>query len=147
MKPSDLNKKHQQVMKFAEWTMDKIGLKNRPKIKLTDNIGIVKQHRAYGATSPDESIWVYVGDRTPADTMRTLAHELLHAKQFEDGVAHEHMDDEEEHHIEDLANAGAGRILRDYGKKDSSIYEGEFDMHQVNILVEDALAEIGIKSR
>lgn len=117
------NKKHAKIMKFAQWTMDRIGIKNRPDIELTDDIAIVKKHRAYGATTSDGKIWVYVGDRTPADTMRTLCHEILHAKQFEDGVASDYMDDEQEQYIEDLANAHAGRLMRKYGKKDASIYE------------------------
>jgi hypothetical protein len=86
-------------------------------------MGMVNKNRSYGSTNSAGEIWTHIGNRTPADAMRTLCHELIHHKQFELGTARDDMDDEQRLKIEDEANAIAGRMLRTYGKIDGSIYE------------------------
>jgi hypothetical protein len=86
-------------------------------------MGMVNKNRSYGSTNSAGEIWTHIGNRTPADAMRTLCHELIHHKQFELGTARDDMDDEQRLKIEDEANAIAGRMMRAYGKIDGSIYE------------------------
>ncbi len=115
--------KVEQVRKFADWAMDQLGIENPPTINYGNDMGMVNKNRSYGSTNSAGEIWTHIGNRTPADAMRTLCHELIHHKQFELGTASDDMDDEQRLKIEDEANAIAGRMMRAYGKIDGSIYE------------------------
>lgn len=121
----DQQKKMKKIREFAKWAIDKLGINDMPEIKYGHDIALVKQNRTFGSTRPDGQVWVHVGDRNAADTMRTLVHELIHVRQFQQGTATTKMDDDQRQFIEDEANALAGRILREYGKKDSTIYENK----------------------
>jgi Zn-dependent peptidase ImmA (M78 family) len=79
--------------------------------------------RSFGYFSPnDNKIWVYCGNRNMADILRTLAHELVHRKQDEDGrISYESGKTGSE--IENEANAKAGVLLRDFGKQHEEIYQ------------------------
>lgn len=118
----DNHKKIQELQRFVVWACNKLEIKNTPKISYSDNLEQVESNRTFGSTAPSGNIWTYVGDRTPADVMRTLCHELVHYKQFELGLASELMNSEQKQRIEDVANAMAGRLLREYGKKHVEIY-------------------------
>jgi len=112
-----------RVRKFADWAIKKLALKRKPNIEYSHDLDKVKQHRTFGTTLPDSTVWVYLGNRNSADIMRTLVHELIHCKQFELGTATPNMDEEQRQSIEDEANAIAGRIMREYGKQNANIYE------------------------
>jgi Zn-dependent peptidase ImmA (M78 family) len=57
-----------------------------------------------------------------ADLLRTLAHELVHRKQDEDGRI-DHNSGETGSEIENEANAQAGVLLRKFGKQNEEIYQ------------------------
>lgn len=114
----------QAIKPFAKWVCDKLGIEDEPKVVLSNNLDQVKERRTFGSTQSTGEIWVYVGKRNTADVMRTLAHELVHFKQFSIGTAHDSMDKKQNLKIEDEANAIAGRLMRKYGKLHSDIYEG-----------------------
>lgn len=118
-----MDKKHKKLLKFTDWVIGRLGIKNKPQIRFSDDKSEVTKHRTFGSTTPNNTIWVHVGDRNTADVMRTLCHELVHAKQFEIGTAKPKMDPKREQGIEDEANAMAGRMMRKYGKMDATIYE------------------------
>jgi len=59
-----------------------------------------------------------------ADILRTLAHELVHRKQEEDGRLTP-TSGETGSPIEDEANAMAGVLLRNFGKINNGIYENK----------------------
>jgi hypothetical protein len=108
---------------FVVWVCEKLNIANPPKVILDKNKKKVTKHRAFGSTEmKDGSIWVYIDNRNTADTLRTLAHEIVHYKQFLDGDLND-LDDEKRQHIEDEANAIAGRLMREYGKINVDIYE------------------------
>lgn len=113
-----------QVRKFAAWAMNELGIIEMPTIKYGNDLGHVKKNRTFGSTRSNGDIWVHVGNRNVADICRTLCHELVHHSQFERGTAYDGMDDEQTQKIEDEANSIAGRMMRVYGKKDETIYEG-----------------------
>ena len=117
-------RKIQIAKEFIFWAIKKLKISGTPDIKFSNDIDSVKQKHTFGTTVPDGSIWVYVGERNTADVLRTLCHELVHFKQFEDGTASETMDEEQTQRIEDEANALAGRMMREYGKHNVEIYEG-----------------------
>jgi len=66
-------------------------------------------------------IWVYIGNRNTADVIRTLAHELVHAKQREDAGG-KPLNGETGSKHENEANSLAGVMLRIYGKQNPDIY-------------------------
>ena len=70
----------------------------------------------------NDKIWLYVKNRNMADLLRTLAHELVHRKQDEDGRINNNSG-ETGSEIENEANAMAGILLRDFGKIDKEIYQ------------------------
>ena len=70
----------------------------------------------------NDKIWLYVKDRSTADFLRTLAHELVHRKQAEDGRL-KPGDGATGSDIEDEANAEAGVLLRKFGKDHEEIYD------------------------
>jgi chemotaxis receptor (MCP) glutamine deamidase CheD len=117
--------KVQQVKKFAKWAIDELGIEVQPTIKYGNDLGQVTAKRTFGSTSSNGDIWVHVGNRNVADICRTLAHELTHHRQFEQGIATNNMDDEQHLKIEDDANSRAGRMMRAYGKIDKTIYESK----------------------
>ena len=113
------------IQQFADWAMSVLKIQNPPTIKYSEDKETVYKHRSFGSTTPSGEIWTYVGtDRNCADVLRTLAHELVHHRQFEKGVATGAMSEEKRLEIEDQANALAGRLLRANGKKHIEIYEG-----------------------
>ncbi len=63
-----------------------------------------------------------------ADILRTLAHELIHRKQDEDGRLDPNSG-ETGSEIENEANAQAGILLRKFGEQNNNIYEGKYGDH------------------
>jgi len=128
MKISEIDRSEQKIARLAEfvkWVCAQLNCKNRPNVKYGTDLEKVKKLRTFGSTNSIGDIWVHVDNRNLADTMRTLAHELIHFKQFEDGTASDDMDDDQRQSIEDEANALAGRLMRAYGKKHEDIYENK----------------------
>ena len=60
-------------------------------------------------------------NRNIVDVLRTLAHELVHAKQNEMGILQPDSGETGSEHEND-ANAIAGILMRDYGKQNPNIY-------------------------
>lgn len=119
-----VKRKVELAREFVSWAIQKLDITGTPKIKYSNNKDNVRQKHTFGTTVPSGDIWVYVGERNTADILRTLCHELVHFKQFEDGTAIETMDQDQTQRIEDEANALAGRMMREYGKHNVEIYEG-----------------------
>lgn len=113
------------LKQFVRWAVDRIGISEPPQVKFGTDINQVRKRRTFGSTNGGGEIWVHIQNRNTADIMRTLMHELVHHKQFEDGTAHNKMSEDEEQYIEDEANALAGRLMREYGKKHEDIYENK----------------------
>lgn len=128
-RPDDLIKK---AKLFAEWACKELDIET-PKMKFSNNKDRVLQNHTFGTTWPTGEIWVYLGDRHLADILRTLCHELIHVQQFNRGTAHNSMTDSQNLEIEDEANAIAGRMMRQYGKKNPEIYEGKHGSLQPDV--------------
>lgn len=124
MKITDLSESKDllELQKFSKWVCKKLNIKTMPKFNFNNDLDTVEQNRTFGSTTSNGEIWVHVGDRNNADTMRTICHELVHHKQFEVGLAGQEMNDEQKQSIEDVANAVAGRLMREYGKLHVEIY-------------------------
>jgi hypothetical protein len=117
--------KHADIVKyFVKFAAKELGLKQLPaKVTISYDTDAAKNQHSFGHFDPsNDKIWVYVKDRNTADFLRTLAHELVHRKQAEDGRLE--MDSGKTgSEIENEANAQAGVLLRKFGKEHEDIYE------------------------
>ncbi len=75
------------LKKFVGFAIKELGIQKPPSgITLSNNNDKAKSRRTFGTFNQnDDKIWVYVKNRNMADLLRTLAHELVHRKQAEDG--------------------------------------------------------------
>jgi hypothetical protein len=91
---------------------NELGLDQLPDIHMVD------QPTVSGGTSfgqfTDDGIEIVTKDRHPMDIMRTLAHELVHWKQRQNGMK---MDGSDGSETENEANSIAGIIMRKFGKQ------------------------------
>jgi cytidyltransferase-like protein len=112
------------IGEFIKYSIKNLGLQNPPSsLTLSYDNDQAKERRSFGYFDPNsKKIWVYVKNRNMADILRTLAHELVHRKQEEDGRL-DINSGKTGSPIEDEANALAGVLLRNFGKINNSIYE------------------------
>lgn len=116
------NHEHGDDGKFIQWACEQLSIKQCPKIEFGDDHNNAVAMRSMAFFHPAEyRIYVLRGKRLKADYYRSLAHELVHAHQFERG---EDLDGSTGSPHENEANSRAGELLRDYGKMDHTIYEG-----------------------
>ena len=113
------------IGEFIKFAIKNLGLQNTPgSLTLSYDNKQAQDKRTFGFFDPNnKKIWIYVKNRNMADILRTLAHELVHRKQEEDGRL-DIKSGETGSPIEDEANATAGVLLRNFGKINNSIYEG-----------------------
>ena len=112
------------IGEFVKFAIKNLGIQNPPRnLSLSYDTAKAKQMRSFGYFDPNSNkIWVYCGNRNMGDILRTLAHELVHRKQDEDGrISYESGKTGSE--IENEANAKAGVLLRDFGKQHEEIYQ------------------------
>jgi len=139
----DLEVNDQQVniiKEFITFVAQEINLKNLPaKLTLSYDTKLAKTNHAFGVfSSGDNSIWLYVKNRNTADILRTLAHELVHRKQAEDGRI-DINSGQTGSPIENEANAMAGVLLRKYGKQHEEIYENMKNLNLLKSLINEAI--------
>lgn len=106
------------VDSFVDFASNELGIKSLPGVKFKQSDESDEQP-SFGGYSPGlKSITISTKNRHPMDIFRTLAHELVHAKQDEDGrlndVAKEGSTGSD---IENEANSRAGIIMRNYAEK------------------------------
>ena len=122
-----LNEKQTAIIgEFIKYAAKNLGLQNLPSsLTLSYDNNQAKEMRSFGYFNPStKKIWVYVKNRNMADILRTLAHELVHRKQEEDGRLKINSG-ETGSPIEDEANSKAGVLLRNFGKINNNIYENK----------------------
>lgn len=118
------NTDKQLLKKFVGFAIKELGIQKPPSgLTLSNNNDEAKSRRTFGTFNPnDDKIWVYVKNRNMADLLRTLAHELVHRKQAEDGRLDPNSG-ETGSNIENEANAQAGVLLRKFGEQNEEIYQ------------------------
>ena len=114
------------IGEFIKYSIKNLELQTPPSnLTLSYDNDKAKEKRSFGYFDPSsKKIWVYVKNRNMADILRTLAHELVHRKQEEDGRLTP-TSGETGSPIEDEANAMAGVLLRNFGKINNGIYENK----------------------
>jgi cytidyltransferase-like protein len=112
------------IGEFIKFAAKNLGMQNLPgSLTLSYDNKQAQDKRTFGFFDPNnKKIWIYVKNRNMADILRTLAHELVHRKQEEDGRL-DIKSGETGSPIEDEANSMAGVLLRNFGKINNSIYE------------------------
>ena len=112
------------LKKFIAFAIKELGIQKPPtSLTLSRDNNMAKEMHSFGSFNPnDDKIWLYVKNRNMADLLRTLAHELVHRKQAEDGRI-DYNSGETGSEIENEANAQAGVLLRKFGKQNEEIYQ------------------------
>ncbi len=110
--------------KLYDDLVKELGIQKLPSgLTLSYNNDDARSMHSFGSFNPNnDKIWLYVKNRNMADLLRTLAHELVHRKQAEDGRL-ELNSGETGSEIENEANAQAGILLRKFGKQNEEIYQ------------------------
>ena len=121
MESIDQDKKN-KLNEFVKFIKKELGLKNVPTISIQNHRNGLKTTANYDYTKENKIIKVCSKNRALVDIMRSIAHELVHHKQFEQGrldVKPPDIGGE----IEDEANAKAGQFIKMFAIKDQSIYD------------------------
>jgi predicted nucleotidyltransferase len=106
--------------KFMAYACNELQIQNPPTFEVRYEYG--EDQPSFGAYVPSQHhISVNPSNRNIVDVLRTLAHELVHAKQNEMGILQPDSGETGSEHEND-ANAIAGILMRDYGKQNPNIY-------------------------
>jgi hypothetical protein len=131
---------HQMLQKFVEFTCDELGIDKVPELEYKDPNEHGEQPSFGGYAPGAKKIIVMSKNRHPMDIFRTVAHELVHHKQNEDGKLHD-KSGETGSPEEDEANYMAGRILRKYGKSFPQAFEQSYVTEET---IEEGVNDKGI---
>lgn len=110
------------VKHFVDYVHDKLKLKGPvPSIDFSeDEQDAVQQHHTGSYGIHNNKIWVYIKGRALVDILRTVAHELVHAKQDEQKLLRHHDAPGSKHEVD--ADAIAGTIVKLYGAEHPEIF-------------------------
>ncbi len=117
----DENKK-EKLNNFVKFVKEQLELKTVPTISIQNHRNGLKTTANYDYTKENKIVKVCMKNRALVDVMRSIAHELVHHKQFEEGrldVKPPDIGGE----IEDEANAKAGQFIKMFARIDESIYD------------------------
>lgn len=106
---------------YIAWVAKKLHISGgTPHIIFQKEKEAADQHRT-GYYNPETGkLWVYTGNRNTIDIMRTVAHELAHHKQREDGNTYATKDLAD---IESQADMAAGMLVKLYVRKYTEIIQ------------------------
>lgn len=107
---------------FVKFAKDYLGLKTTPKIVIQNGRKDLKTTANYDYTNSEKVIKINAKNRMLVDVMRSIAHEMVHHRQFEQGKLSVRPPDIGGE-IEDEANAVAGQIIKLFAKEDQTIYD------------------------
>jgi cytidyltransferase-like protein len=109
------------INELVNYCCNELGI-SRPKIKIINNKKYTEENKSYGGYLPSSNeIYVVVHDRTLADCMRTLSHEIYHSYQNSNNqLTPESGKDGDP--IENEANSYSGKVMRIFGKKNPEIF-------------------------
>ncbi len=117
----DDNKK-EKLNNFVKFVKEQLELKTVPTISIQNHRNGLKTTANYDYTKENKIVKVCMKNRALVDVMRSIAHELVHHKQFEQGRL-EVKPPDIGGEIEDEANAKAGQYIKMFSKMDKTIYD------------------------
>jgi hypothetical protein len=109
--------------KFVLFVKKQLELKSVPTIKIQNNRDGLKTTANYDYTKENKLIKVCAKNRALVDVCRSIAHEMVHHKQFEQGRLDGPQPPDIGGEIEDEANAKAGQFIKMYAKEDPTLYD------------------------
>ena len=115
--------KKDKLNSFVKFVKKELGIEKVPTISIQSNRDGLKTTAHYDYTKENKIVRVYGKNRALVDIMRSVAHELIHHKQFEEGRLDGPQPPDIGGEIEDEANAKAGQYIKMYAKIDPNIYE------------------------
>jgi hypothetical protein len=115
--------KKDKLNSFVKFVKKELGIEKVPTISIQANRDGLKTTAHYDYTKENKIVRVYGKNRALVDIMRSVAHELVHHKQFEEGRLDGPQPPDIGGEIEDEANAKAGQYIKMYAKIDPNIYE------------------------
>ena len=126
---------HDKLLSFVDYTCNHLGIKEKPEIKYREDHG--EGQPSFAAYAPGtKEVYIMTKNRHPMDVFRSVAHELVHHKQNEDGrlndVAKEGQTGSP---IENEANSEAGKIMRYFGKENPFYFDMQYIGEQKAIVV------------
>jgi hypothetical protein len=125
------------LKRFIDFTCQKLDIKEVPSLKYKEPTDQGEQP-SFAAYSPgSKEVIIMTKNRHPMDVFRSVAHELVHHKQNEDGklgkdVAKEGATGSP---IEDEANYMAGRVMRWFGKANPDMFGKSYVIESKAILL------------
>ena len=114
--------KKDKLNRFVKFVKDQLELDTVPIISIQNHRKDLKTTANYDYTKDEKIIKVCMKNRALVDVMRSIAHEMVHHKQFEQGRLKVQPPDIGGE-IEDEANAKAGQYIKMFAKQDSTIYD------------------------
>jgi hypothetical protein len=116
------DKQKERITEFVKFVKTELDLKGSPKVVLQNGKNQLKTTASYDYTKPEKIIRVNAKNRMTVDIMRSIAHEMVHHKQFEQGRL-EVKPPDIGGEIEDEANAKAGQFIKMFAQKDKTLYD------------------------
>ena len=109
------------IGKFVDFVVDYLGIKTNLSLVLTTDKSDIETTAFYDIAN--KIICVYTKERAIGDIMRSIAHEMVHHIQNENGLLKgDPSEGADGSNIENEANSKAGEIIRIFGKQNPEIY-------------------------
>ena len=115
--------KKEKLNSFVKFVKEQLELKDVPTISIQNHRNGLKTTANYDYTKENKVVKVCMKNRALVDVMRSIAHELVHHKQWEDGRLNGPKPPDIGGEIEDEANAKAGVYIKMFSKIDPTIYD------------------------
>jgi hypothetical protein len=118
---------------FVQFASKKLGIKSMPTMQLQKG---EMEASSFGGYNPqNQSIVVVSKNRHPMDIFRTVAHELVHHKQKEDGRIGKDISNEGAtgSPFENEANSEAGKIMRWFGQKNPELFKSGYVVEETQL--------------
>ena len=115
--------KKEKLNSFVKFIKEQLELKSVPTISIQNHRNGLKTTANYDYTKENKVVKVCMKNRALVDVMRSIAHELVHHKQWEDGRLNGPKPPDIGGEIEDEANAKAGQFIKMFAKQDPTIYD------------------------
>ena len=116
---------HDKLMSFVDFTCNHLGIDEKPTIQYKED-GKEGCQPSFASYSPgDKVVSILTKNRHPMDVFRSVAHELVHHKQNEDGRLGKNIAKEGAtgSKIENEANSEAAVVMRHFGKENPFYFD------------------------
>ena len=116
------DKQKERLNEFSKFVRKELKIDNPPTILILNGRDDLKTTASYDYMKEHKIIKVNCKNRALVDIMRSIAHEMTHHKQWEQGrlkVKPPDIGGE----IEDEANSKAGQFIKIYAKQNPTIYD------------------------